>query len=236
MPRTTPFQPLYDALPQPKVMQGHGHVVTDHTRSSSQLPIGDVSLDAYTTDPGHCHGCAAHADPDCLCDVDISKTAGMTFDNPPPEFFGALDVQTILASACRIWINYDLNPNGYGKVLGWSRKLQNMSEDEMSDLVALVKTEAPLRRVTEEFDITRDEFAFLRRMCEVTRPSGKGKALSGPMRSKLFRLNAQGLTIPQIILRVEEEEGVKLHYKTVRRIFAAADVAPNPVRPPSAAA
>lgn len=189
---------------------------------------GEACVEAYLTDPELYWGCNAHADPDCLCDVDVSKTAGMTFDKVPPELAGVVDTEDLIRAGAQLWMDYDLIRGFDFDMLHQHGSLLHMEREDIDRLVVMVKDRASIDEIKEVFSgLSNNEIGFIRRVCGTNTPNGAGMRRLRCSEAKVLQLHNEGLSIHFIIKRIEEEDGIKMQDKTIRRWMQYIGITPN---------
>ena len=128
-------------------------------------------LDFYL-DPGAKEGCLQHADPECLCDVDVSKTAGYVWDQVPQELHSVSDAQSLVYGGATIWVNYDLLTDKAHHVR-FELLLEMMQDGRLEDVFTELRNGTPLQKIAEKFEISDEEHAFLRKLLGLGRPNPK---------------------------------------------------------------
>lgn len=143
-------------------------------------------------------GCHDHGDPECLCDVDASLTAGYVWDQPPKELVGVHDADGLVAAASSVWLAKDLckprlevNDNSLDRLHEQIPELAKLAREwyTYDEIIAL------------DYQITRDEWKLI---CEAV---GTRSATARVPDGRIRALRIQGLSYRQITERLRQETG-----------------------------
>lgn len=190
---------------------------THTTRSTRRHFTGEQFLEAFLNPPERC--CATHEQPDCLCDVDVSKTAGMTWDKVPPELYNVETREDLVVAAANLWLNLDV-------VVPSSRVVQKLewtSDPEVVERVKqAVKDGCTLDRLEKEYHVHLEShmLALMRRAV--------GREPPSPLNMEMVReLHAEGMSLVQIKDRIRAIDGVSFHPTTISKALKRMGLKPH---------
>lgn len=167
-------------------------------------------------------GCPRDHPPDCLCDVDVSKTAGITWDRCPPQLINVETVEELVHAAANIWLEYDLL--GAPTLV---QKLEWVDDPEMVENVKRMVSEGrSMNAVENELHISLDgrTFAMIRRAVGYQPPPRINYDL-------LHKFHGEGLSLMEIKRRFRETTGESFHHSTISKALYRQGLKPNgPVR------
>lgn len=185
------------------------------SRSSFREFVGEDFIQAYLSP--HEVGCGKDHEPDCLCDVDASKTQGMTWDQCPPQLLNVETHEDLVRAAANIWLNYDLADSRVQQKLEWLN-----DPEKVATVKRLVQEGVSWNGIEEAVHVSLDghTYAMLRRSLGVKGPSRVKEAW-------LRKYHAEGLSIEDIRRRIKEVEGVGFHHSTISKALKRIGLQPN---------
>ena len=162
-------------------------------------------------------GCPRHHPPDCLCDVDVSKTAGMTWDKCPPQLINVETVEELVLAAANIWLEYDLMERSVEQKLAW------VDDPEMVANIKRMASEGATMTAVEDalhIDLEAKTFAMIRKAVGFQPPTRIDYDL-------LRQFHAEGLSLVNIQKRFRETMGVGFHHTTISKALYRIGLKPN---------
>lgn len=165
---------------------------------------GDLFIQTYLH-PLHEVGCAAHLKPDCLCDVDVTKTAGMTWDQVPAQLCGVDTAAELVEVAANIWLNEDVLARP-AEVTGTL-----IDHPNMPAMLDAIKAGCTLEEARELVTVAAGTYLMLRKLFGLA-PTRKTVPTARVI--ELAKQNISGTTAQQIIF---EETGVLHSLSALRK-------------------
>jgi len=200
-----------------------------HERSSRSPLSGEAHIDVYLNPQNRTETCGYRAHgADCLCDVDLSKTADITWDDPPD--FGRVigDVEDVIRLGADIWLEYDVgmiplrvtgkpgredDPRAYAGSASLSR-------EDMAELIRLVKAGAGWERITKENvsfrSLTRSEYTFIRRALDEV---GQKHIFHPVFIQRVIAMHQRGVHLAEITRFASYELGKQMHSAVLGRLL-----------------
>lgn len=171
-------------------MQRHTHT----ERSTRYHFESEQFIDAFLAAEGP--GCKFHHDLECLCDVDVSKTEGMTWDQVPDDLVNVETPEDLVLAAANIWLNVDLR-----------RPYVNMSaelEPQVPVFVQMVRehTNIDVMERTLHADVDTHTLALVREATNSFKPSNRNRPL--PV-ERICKLHEDGYTVRMIFDKLASE-------------------------------
>jgi len=174
-------------------------------------------------------GCAEHHDPACLCDVDISRTAHIEWNQAPAELVAVETVDDLLGTAAAMLIRLDLEmrrattrrlirkgPHTYDvSAAALERCLDDPRGYEMVHYI-LANPTVGARTVARRFELgDHGDVNYLRKIlgCKVAPPCNGGVARANRDRIIEWYVN-QGWSVGEIVEQLVSE-GLKATYDSV---------------------
>ena len=184
---------------------------------------GEQFLQDYLN-PENKRGCGDHLDPECLCDVDVSKTAGMTFDKAPRDLMGVTTREELVLAGANVWLNLDL-AQGLHYVPAWWESPNR--EEMLAKTIELLKQRKGQKAISKALGIPRmdDKFLALLRKC-IGVPHRSHLADPVP-KARIITLHNEGKSVLQISRQITKERGFLLAYRSVYRVLAENDLTPH---------
>lgn len=167
-----------------------------HTNRSSRKHFeGEQFLESYLTPKGP--GCKFHLNPDCLCDVDISCTAEMTWDQAPDCLVNVDTAEDLVLAGANVWLNYDLTRP-------YVQLSESLDDVKMQQLIDMARD----MRTTEEIEaalnvrIEPHTMGLIREALNAFRPNNRNRPL--PV-DAICKLHTEGFTARMIFERLRDE-------------------------------
>lgn len=160
----------------------------------------DTFIDTFL-DPLAQPGCHEHNDSDCLCDVDLRKTAGMTWNKVPNELVNVVTPDDLVVAAANIWLNHDLVHERFGALS--ETTVLAVERHEYDEVLSMISTGATWDKVKAKAPIGKRDFTFLRTLYGV----GSRKSVPALPQARVRELFTAGKTSKEILAILYEEIG-----------------------------
>ena len=197
----------------------NGRPVTRHAHTSTSYRpefTGEEFIEAFLNPEAR--WCLEHKDPECLCDVDTSKTEGMVFDKAPDQLLNVETPEDLVRAAANIWLQYDVMRNSdRGYTYHW------LDDPEVVEEVKRrIRSGCSYETFQREMGIDLDDHLFtaLRKVLNI--PSRR------TLNMQLLReVHAEGLSLREIAERIEAIEGHLFKTSTISYALKRMDLKPN---------
>lgn len=200
-------------------------------RESFSPLTGDGHIDVYLNPTHRNVGCGAEGhDADCLCDVDLGKTEGIVWDNPPSHVYNVETVEDLIRAGADIWLEYDV-----GKVPVNGRKEDDrrpgvgaaaLSPEHMATLVDLIRGKAGYNAIVAMPNyntLTTQEYTFLLRALDMSTVQAKKKIPT----QRCIELHEQGMCPADIVRALRVELRRSIHPSTIAALLRRNGVVPH---------
>jgi hypothetical protein len=175
-------------------------------------------------DPDDKRGCGPHMDPECLCDVDISKTEGMVFDSAPMDFLGVVDTEDLIKAAANIWLNYDL-AQGIKFLPAWFDEPDG--GETLEKVIELVKQRKGEKAICAELGLPRMDNHTLSAMRRAIGVPARSHLADPVPKERILCLHHEGKSVIQISRQITKERGFLLAHRSIYRVLRENDLTPN---------
>lgn len=201
-------------------------------RESFSPLMGEAHVEVYLNPRHKFVGCGVHFHPDdCLCDVDLTKTEGMTWDQPPLLRVPVETAEDLILAGADIWLELDVGKipqdrDNNGDPRPPRQVIADLAAEDVQELVGLVKERtcyAEIVRLDKYKSLSKQEYTFLLRALDQQR-SDKFRKIPT---ARCIELHEQGLC-PTDIARVLKEEILRsIHNATIAALLRRNGIEPH---------
>jgi len=169
-------------------------------------------------------GCGPHGDATCLCDVDVSKTEGMVFDNAPIDMLGVVDADDLIKAAANIWLNYDLA----GSITFLPQWFDDPNGGEMLEkVIAGVKERKGEKTLSKELGLPRMSHHTLSAIRRAVGVPARNHQEDRIPKERVLHLHNEGKSVIQISRIITKERGFLLAHRSIYRVLKENNLTPN---------
>lgn len=167
--------------------------------------VGDEFIKTYLN-PMTSIGCALHKKPECLCDVDVSLTADLTWDQCPAQLIGINTEAELVEAAANIWLNYDLLRNFQGIMPALA------DHPRLGELLEVIKADASVEAAKAIIEISDKTYIYLRKVFGLSRDRKQVPA------NRVLELAAEGVSPVKAQQILFEESGILYSLSAMRHV------------------
>lgn len=132
---------------------------------------------------------------DCLCDVDVSRTAGMTWDKVPDRLLNVETVDDLVRAAAHIWLDKEVGECNSHGLIPFVDRVPDRIEEVLEDVRSGMTRPAAEEKYGPIF--AHNEFYWLRRLVEAP------MAYQITPDDLVIELHDSGLNAHQILRRIQ---------------------------------